>query len=136
MKIRDAGKNQSRELAVLGAILNDTQVLHSVAVWKAQYDDTLFLADAPQQLVEWSLEHYAKHGEAPGDQILRMHYLEPWEEKVGGGELPKKVDALRISTGQNWNESSFRKDQLFDLTEAVLRRQQVLIASDRMGGSS
>lgn len=136
MKIRDASKNQSRELAVLGAAINNAQVLHSIAVWKSQYDDDLFLADAPKQILDWCLDHYKAHGEAPGDQILRMKYLEPWEEKLGGGELPRKVDSLRISVAENWESSNFRKDQLFDITEEVLRRQQVLIASDRMGGSS
>jgi len=117
-------------------MINDSQVLHSAAVWHAQHEDDLFLADAPKRIVKWCLKHYVKAGKAPGDDILRMQYLEPFEEKSGGGDLCEAIDNLRLSVAEAWEGTTFRRDQLFDITEEVLRRQQVLIASDRMGGSS
>ena len=136
MKIKRHDKSQKRELAILGAMVNDSQLLHSVVIWQVQNDDDLFLADAPKKIAKWCIDHYRKFGEAPGTEVLRVSYLEPWEEKIGGGDLCNKVEALRLHVAETWEGSKFTKDQLFNIAEAVLRRQQVLIASDRMGGSS
>ncbi len=130
------GNDQQRDLIVLGAIINDTQVLHSVVVWNNQYPDDLFLSETSQRIVKWCLTHYEKNREAPGSHLLRVQYYEPWEEKVGGGVQCEAVEKLRLRVEQAWTNTKFRKDQLFEITEEVLRRQQVVIASDRMGGSS
>lgn len=127
---------QRRELLVLGSVMHNTNLLHSLAIWNRQYDDNMFIGDAPQKITEWCLDYYTKHGEAPGADMLRVKYVEPFGDKTGGGALFEQIESVRRGATSAWNGTSFRRDQLFDIAEDVFRRQQVLIASDRMGGSS
>jgi hypothetical protein len=68
--------------------------------------------------------------------VIYTHYYEPWEEESGGTEKCELVSKLLRRADEAYLSAKFERDQLFDLTEDVLRRQQVLIASDRVGGSS
>ena len=129
-------KDQTRELVVLGAMMHDTQILHSVSLWYSQYQEDLFLGRHHQRLVDWCIEHYQSKKENPSSKLLFARYYEPWEEEVGKNEESEAVAQLIVRVNDVWKECSFRKDQLFDIAEDVLRRQQVLIASDRCGGSS
>lgn len=130
-------KSRRRELLVLGALMHDSSLLHATMMWAHQHQDDLFLNDGANKLVEWSIDYYNKNGEAPGTDMIRVKYQEPWDEKTGGsGGLSEQVEAIRLASTSAWAESRFKKDQLYDIAEEVFRRQQVLIASDRMGGSS
>lgn len=135
MKVKK-NKNQVRELIVLGALAHDAQVLNSVSIWEAQNQEDLFLSDAHDRIASWCVDHFREKHKPPGFKVLYTHYYEPWEEESGGTEKCEMVATLLNRIEEHWNVAHFQRDQLFDLTEDVLRRQQVLIASDRMGGSS
>lgn len=135
MKIKKR-KDQTRELVVLGAIMHDVQVLHSVVMWYSQYQEDLFLGKHHQRLTDWCIEHYQAKKQIPTSKILFARYYEPWEEEIGKGDEADAVAQLIQRVDAVWKDCSFARDQLFDIAEDVLRRQQVLIASDRCGGSS
>jgi hypothetical protein len=135
MKVKK-NRDQLRELVVLGAIVNDSQVLHSVSLWQGQYQEDLFLSDSHETIASWCIDHYREKKCPPTVKVLYTSYYEPWEEEQGGSDKCELVATLLKRIEDHWHSSKFRRDQLFDLTEEVLRRQQVLIASDRVGGSS
>jgi hypothetical protein len=129
-------RDQVRELVVIGAIMNDNQICHAVSMWQSQYQEDLFLSQSHERIVSWAVDHYREKKGAPGAKILYTTCYEPWEEESGGTEKCELVSGLMERAQEAYKAAKFHKDQLFDLTEDVLRRQQVLIASDRVGGSS
>lgn len=135
MKIKK-NRDQVRELVVLGAILNDNQVCHAVSMWQSQYQEDLFLSKSHERIASWAIKHYQEKKTAPGVKVLYTSYYEPWEEESGGNPKCELVSKLMQRLDEAYHAAKFQRDQLFDLTEDVLRRQQVLIASDRVGGSS
>jgi hypothetical protein len=50
-------RDQVRELVVLGAMMNDNQVCHSVAMWQTQYQEDLFLSQSHERLASWAIDH-------------------------------------------------------------------------------
>ena len=135
MKIKKK-KGQTRDLVILGSMCYDQQVLQAVQLWHQIHQEDLFLNKAFNRIANWCIAHYTKKGTAPGAKILHTKYFEPWEEEVQGSDEAVLVGEVLNNVVGAWKQVDFQRDQLFDLAEDVLRRQQVLIASDRVGGSS
>lgn len=135
MKIKRK-KNQTRDLVVLGAMCHDNQILQSVSLWHQIHQEDLFLNKAYNRISAWCLAHFAKKGKSPGIKVLHTKYFEPYEEESNGSDESALTAQVLQNVAGAWSQVDFQRDQLFDLTEDVLRRQQVLIASDRVGGSS
>lgn len=129
-------KANNRLFIALGAVINHKGVLNSVYEWQRTSKEQIFVSKSAERILLWCIEHYTEHKEAPGNEVLESRYYEAWEEQTQGGEHAEEVDTFRVRAANTWNTSRYKEHQLYDIVQSVLRRQQVLVAMQRVDGTS